>query len=109
MPPRPVDSNRGAQGLSSFHFQQLAIQLETEGPPIVFDGPPRASAIPVTYPPTCRFLGYFFLVRFWMFLGKGSSKPPPKMFLQKVHVENILQKKRVFPRFFCFIAWFGCF
>jgi hypothetical protein len=33
-------------------------------------------------------------VRFWAFLGKGSSKNPQQVFLQKVHVENFLQKKR---------------
>jgi hypothetical protein len=30
-------------------------------------------------------------MRFWAFLGKESPKTP-EMFLQKVHVENILQK-----------------
>jgi hypothetical protein len=36
----------------------------------------------------------FFLVRFWASLGKGSKKTPPKLFLQKVHVEIFCQKNR---------------
>jgi hypothetical protein len=38
-------------------------------------------------------------VRFWTFLGKGSSKTPQKYFCQKVHVENFPQNNR--PRFGC--------
>jgi hypothetical protein len=43
-----------------------------------------------THPPPDFFFLDFFLVRFWAFLGKGSSETPQttKTFLQKVDVEK---------------------
>jgi hypothetical protein len=42
------------------------------------DGPPRTSTKSPTHPPTIRLFFFltFFLVRFWAFLGKGSSNTP---------------------------------
>jgi hypothetical protein len=57
-----------------------------------------------------------FLVRFWAFLGKGSSKTPQKYFyknaMSKTFSEKILRKPKknsisVFPQLFCFIALLG--
>jgi hypothetical protein len=68
-----------------------------------------------THPPPSGLFSplAFLLVRFWAFLGKGSSKTPYKYFLQKVDVdvENFFQKNRqkfrsVFD-FFCFVAFSG--
>jgi hypothetical protein len=57
------------------------------------DGPPRSFAKSQTHPPTIRlFFIDFFLVRFWAFLGKGSSNTHRKLFPRKVHVENFFQK-----------------
>jgi hypothetical protein len=53
----------------------------------------------------------FHLVSFWAFLGKGSSKTPYKMFLQKVHAEKLSQNNRpkIQTEFFSilFIAFVG--
>jgi hypothetical protein len=47
--------------------------------------PPRTFAKSQTHPPTIRlfFPLELFLVRFWAFLGKGSSKIPLKCFCKK--------------------------
>jgi hypothetical protein len=50
-------------------------QKKIDGP-----GPPRTLTKSQTHPPTIRI---FFLVRFWAFLGKGSSKTPQKYFYKK--------------------------
>jgi hypothetical protein len=70
---------------------------------------------PIHPPPDFFFLD-FFLVRFWAFLGEGSSKTPQttKMFLQKVNVENFSQNNRnffdvSFSSTFLFYRVFGCF
>jgi hypothetical protein len=49
------------------------------------DGPPRAFTKSQTHPPTppTFFFLTFYLVRFWAFLGKGSSKTPLKYFCKK--------------------------
>jgi hypothetical protein len=72
------------------------------------DGPPhaRAFAKSQTHPPTTRlfFLDIFFKVRFWAFLGEGSSKfkTPQKYFYktQKVHVGKKIKNFDVRCQFF---------
>jgi hypothetical protein len=71
----------------------------------------RAFAKSQTNPPTIRlfFSLICFLVRFWAFLGNGSSKTP-----QKVHVGKYFQNfdknsMSVFPRHFLFYRVFGFF
>jgi hypothetical protein len=71
-------------------------------------------------PPKDFFSSLFFLVRFWAFLGKGSSnvKNTTKIFLQKVHVENFFRENSqkiekkidiVFPQLFLLYRVFRCF
>jgi hypothetical protein len=73
------------------------------------DGPPRTFAKSRIHPPTIRlfFLDFFFRVRFWAFLGKGSSKTPLKYFGKKSMSETFSkistkQSMSVFPRL-CFV------
>jgi hypothetical protein len=54
----------------------------------------------------------FFLVRFWAFLGKGSSKTPQKYVCEKSMSKTFSEKIKGismsgFPRFFLFIAFSG--
>jgi hypothetical protein len=66
-------------------------------------------------PQSTIFLG-FFLVRFWAFLGEGSSKTRLLKKMQKVHVKNFSRENSqkidkismlFFLDFFCFIAFSG--
>jgi hypothetical protein len=54
------------------------------------DGPPRTFTKSQTHPPTIRLFFFltFFLVRFWAFLGKGSSKTPQKCFYKKSKIST---------------------
>jgi hypothetical protein len=77
------------------------------------DPPVGTFAKSQTHPPTIRpFFVDFFLVRFWAFLGKGSSKTPLKYFSKKSMSKTFPIKtkkisKCVFLDFdlFCFIAF----
>jgi hypothetical protein len=71
-----------------------------------------------TNQPPIFFSSLFFLVRFWAFLGKGSSKTPYKYFykkaMSKTFSEKILRKPTkisisVFPQLFLFYRVFRCF
>jgi hypothetical protein len=64
------------------------------------------------------FSSLLLLVRFWAFLGKGSSKTPQKYFykkaMSKTFPEKILRQSTkfsisVFPRFVWFYRVFRCF
>jgi amino acid transporter len=82
------------------------------------DPPPCICHLPnprPTHPPTIRlfFPWAFFLVRFWAFLGKGSSKTPQKYFYKKSMSKTFSKKIENFVGvsfssiFFCFIAFSG--
>ena len=80
--------------------------------PRVSKDQPRSLHSPVA------FFFLFFLVRFWAFLGKGSSKTPQKYFckkpMSKTFSEKILRKSTkisisVFPLLFLFYRVFRCF
>jgi hypothetical protein len=66
----------------------------TEGPPKKSTDPPVHLLNPrPTHPPADFFcLDFRFLVRFWAFLGEGSSKTPHK-YLQKVQLSKTFSKK----------------
>jgi hypothetical protein len=99
----------------------LAAWCCVEGPPkkISTDPPVHLLNPRPTHAPSDIFFLDFFLVRFWAFLGKGSSKTPHtiQIFLQKVHIsisKNILHistkiSMSVFSRLFLFYRVFGCF
>jgi hypothetical protein len=92
-------------------------------PPASCEGPPskkKSTAPPVhlldprpTHPPSDFFLD-FFLVRFWAFLGKGSSKTS-LMFFAKSPCRKLSPNKStkismsVFPRLFWLYRVFRCF
>jgi hypothetical protein len=68
-----------------------------------------------THPPSDFFLLAFFLVRFWAFLGKGSSKTPQKCFCKKSmsktfpKISILFFDVSFFLDFFWFYRVFGCF
>jgi hypothetical protein len=71
-----------------------------------------------TNQPPKNISSLFFLVRFWAFLGKGSSKTPLKYFckksMSKTFSEKILRKSTnfsisVFPQLFLLYRVFRCF
>jgi hypothetical protein len=78
------------------------------------DGPPRPPCICYISDPPTHHPIFFFLVRVWAFLGKGSSKTPQKYFGKK-SVSKTFSKistkisMSVFPRLFLFYRIFGCF
>jgi hypothetical protein len=61
-------------------WRPLVPEAPNEGPQKKPDGPPRTFSKSQTHPPAIRL---FFLVRFWAFLGKGSSKTPQTYFCKK--------------------------
>jgi hypothetical protein len=83
-------------------------------PPRKVNAPPRTFAKSQTCPLTCRpFLLLTFLVRFWAFRGKRSSKTPHRYFC-KVHVENFPKKidktlMSGFPRLWFVLSRFRVF
>jgi hypothetical protein len=77
--------------------------------------PPAHGLNPSPTHPTSDFFPLDFLVRFWAFLGKASSKTPHKYFckksMSKTFPQNNRQKFRCqfFLDFFLFYRVFGCF
>jgi hypothetical protein len=105
--------DRGFAALAKFPQPRTcapsAIGHRGEGPPKKTDGPPCTFDKSQTHPPTIRL---FFLVRFWGFIGKGSSKTPHKYFCKKsmstAAPKTNRQKFDVnFSLTFCFIAFSG--
>jgi hypothetical protein len=106
--------SRGALRLVEAHVKSFSRGRQKK-----IDGPPRTKTKSQTHPPAIRlfFPSLFFLVRFWAFLGKGSSKTPQKYFYKKPmsHVENFSQNFdnfflcQFFLDFFGFIAFFNRF
>jgi hypothetical protein len=63
-----------------------------EGPPKQIDGPPvHLLNLRPTHPPAKRFFLDFFFSAFLGVSRQGEFKNTIKIFLQKVHVENIFQ------------------
>jgi hypothetical protein len=98
--------------LSPFTTARRGAAKKTDAPPPPL---PRTFAKSQTHSPTCRlfFLG-FFLVRFWAFLGKGSSKTPLHIFLYKNTMSKTFSKQidqnvgvNFSSTLFCFIAFSG--
>jgi hypothetical protein len=91
--------------------------VNVEGPPKKNRRTPRTLTKSPTHPPTIRLFFFldFFLVRFWAFLGKGSSKTPQKYFCKKsmsktfskISTKNF--DDSFSSTFFLFYRVFGCF
>jgi hypothetical protein len=69
---------------------------------------------PPTHQPPAKMFCLFFLVRFWAFLGKGSSKTPLKYFGKKSMSKTFPQKiekksMSVFSRLFFVLSRFRVF